>query len=109
MTHKNNLQTGCGEPELFRDERHDGVHSEVAPAHNRTVEKSELEERRAMLLRQQEGWRYLEEERVAIIRATVTKDAMPALQDAWEYAQTQPHRLESGFTEFYRALSRGVR
>ena len=76
-------------------------------AHNREVTESELAVGRAMLLRQREGWRYLESERLAAIRAVVTKDALPSFQSSFEFAQKLPPRLESGFTAFYAALSRG--
>ena len=70
---------------------------------------SERESAKAMLARQRAGWEYMAEERKAILRSTVTKDAVLAFQSSFEYAQTLPPRLESGLAEFYVILARGRR
>ena len=68
---------------------------------------SEKEFARTILARQQQGWDYLEAERVASLAGLVTKDILPSLQSSFSYSRTLPPRLESGFTKFYEALGRG--
>ena len=63
----------------------------------------------AMLARQRVGWAYMAEERKAMLRSTVTKDAVQALQSSFEYAHKLPPRLTSGLVEFYAVMSRGRR
>jgi len=70
---------------------------------------SERDAAKLMLARQRAGWVYIAEERKAMLRSTVTKDAVQALQSSFEYAQTLPPRLDSGLVEFYKVLSRGRR
>lgn len=64
---------------------------------------------REILAQQKVAWDYLEAERVDRLRATVTKDVIGSFDSAFAYAQTLPPRMESGFVEFYRALSRSKR
>jgi hypothetical protein len=68
---------------------------------------SEREAAKEMLKRQRVGWEYLAEERKAMVRSTVTRDAVQALQSSFEYAQTLPPRLNSGLVQFYLVLARG--
>jgi hypothetical protein len=70
---------------------------------------SEREAAKAIFKRQRAGWAYVAEERKAMLRSTVTKDAVQALQSSFEYAQTLPPRLNSGFVDFYLVLARGRR
>jgi hypothetical protein len=73
------------------------------------VTESEKHFARAILARQKTGWAYLEAERLSNLANTVTKDVLPSLQSSFAYSLTLPHRLESGFTEFYAALGRGAK
>jgi hypothetical protein len=67
----------------------------------------ELVAGRAMLARKRIGWAQAEADRLEDLRRTVTKDALPAFQLAFQYSQTLPPRTESGLTTFYFLLSRG--
>ena len=61
---------------------------------------------REMLRRAQVGWEYLEVERLKNLANVVTKDALPALESSFAYAQMLPPRMSSGFIAFYQALGR---
>ena len=67
---------------------------------------TEVERIREMLKRQQVGWDFIAAERRAALPLTDTVKVLPLFNSAFEYSKTQPPRMESGFTAFYKALAR---